>query len=121
VTRAHDRSRPKESVRSRCAGLAGAQHGRSDKARPRRSKLCCGHIAVAWPEQCCGVCLPTRLRADRHDRYPSRHCPPATQGDAACRGCLRAPVPAVLSRAEFGPDTARKNYLARRSGRSGAV
>ena len=40
--RAHDRSRPKEGVRSRHASLAVAQHGRSDRARPRRSKLCWG-------------------------------------------------------------------------------
>jgi hypothetical protein len=67
MTRAHDRSRPKEDVRSRHASLAIAQHGRRDSADPRQSKLCLVRaIAIDRPEQCCGVCLPfsTRPAAD---------------------------------------------------------
>jgi hypothetical protein len=90
MTRAHDRSRPKEGVRSRLASLAIAQHGRRDSADPRQSKLCRRHsVGLDRPEQCTRPAADARLRA------------------SAC---------SVVT-AESRAPTVRKNYLARRSGR----
>jgi hypothetical protein len=117
MTRAHDRSRPKEDVRSRHASLAIAQHVRRDSADPRQSKLCLVRaIAIDRPEQCCGVCLPTLVRARIGmmviDIAMSAGGEPFRPGLPQMPACAR--VPAALSRWNLGPYAVRKNYLARR-------